>query len=79
MLLGLRDGEALGIMRSQPEGDTARTAETITKEVDPLPGSEPPGGQTQKQIDQSMTGTIKQFPEVLPGWGKATGRSDTHT
>ena len=33
-LLGLRDGEALGIMKIQPEGDTIRQLNMITKEVE---------------------------------------------
>ena len=78
-ILRLRDREALGIMSIQPEGDTVRTVGMITKEADPPLGAERSGGQTQEQIDQRMTGIVKQFPEVLSGWGKATGRSDMHT
>ena len=66
-LLGLRDGEALGIMSIKPEGDTVRTVETITKEADPPPGAKRSGGQTQEQIDQRMTEIVKQFLEVFSG------------
>ena len=53
-LLGLRDREALGIMKIQPKGDTVRQLNMVTKEAKPLPGSPVSGGETQGQIDQKM-------------------------
>ena len=67
-LLGLRDGEALGIIKIKPEGEAVklwdtgacattaqvRRLDTFTKEAVPAPDEIVSGGQTQGQIDQSM-------------------------
>ena len=77
-LLGLRDREALGIMKIQPKGDTVRQLYMIVKEAKPLPGAPVSGGETQGQIDQKMAEIKEQFPKVFMGLGRATGVLDIH-
>ena len=77
-LLGLRDGEALGIMKIQPEGKTVRQLNMTVKEAKSLPGAPVSGGETQGQIDQKMAKIKEQFPKVFTGLGRATGVPDIH-
>ena len=69
-LLGLRDAEALGILKINPEGDTMRT------NADPPPGAEMTGEQTQEQIDQSMMETMKLFQKAPSDLGGNMGASN---
>ena len=62
-LLGLRDGENLGILKIRLKGNTARTG------ADPPPGAETRGRQTQEQIDQSMMEAMKLFQKALSELG----------
>ena len=77
-LLGLRDGEVLGIMKIQPEGEMVRWLQMTVKEAKPLPGTPVSGGETQGQIDQRMSKIKGQFPKVFMGLGRATGVPDIH-
>ena len=73
-LLGLKDGEALGIIKIQPEGEQVRRLDMFTKEKgSAAPGSVVSGGQTQAQIDQNMVDLVDQFPKLFTGLGRATG------
>ena len=73
-LLGLKDGEALGIIKIRPEGEQVRRLDMFTKEKSSAaPGSVVSGGQTQAQIDQSMVDLVNQFPKLFTGLGRATG------
>ena len=77
-LLGLRDGEALGIIRIQPEGEIVRRLDMFTKEDIIADGEVVSGGKTQEQIDQTMVELVGKFPKVFTGLGRATGVPDIH-
>ena len=77
-LLGLKDGEALGIINIQPEGEPVRRLDMFTKEAEPAPGTVVSGGQTQDQIDKTMADLVAKFPKVFKGLGRATGVPDIH-
>ena len=77
-LLGLKDGEALGIINIQPEGEPVRRLDMFTKEAEPAPGTVVSGGQTQAQIDETMADLVAKFPKVFTGLGRATGVPDIH-
>ena len=71
-LLGLRDGEALGIIKIQPEGETVRQLDTVIREKDPADDDVVSGNQTQAEIDRSMEEIVSKFPKVFKGLGRAT-------
>ena len=58
-LLGLRDGQTLGILKIILEGNLARMS------TDPPPGAETRGRQTQEQLDQSMEDMMKLLQKAL--------------
>ena len=77
-LLGLKDGEDLGIIKIRPEGEQVRRLEVFTKEASPAPDEVVSGGQRQDQIDENMVKLVAQFPNVFKGLGRATGVPDIH-
>ena len=72
-LLGLRDGEALGIIKIQLEGEPVRRLDMFTKEAAPAPQATVSGGQNQGQIDQHMADLVDKFPKVFLWLDRATG------
>ena len=76
VIIGVERQRGPGHHKIQPEGDTVRTLDMITKQADPLLGAEISGGQTQEQINEQMTEIVKQFPKVFSGLGRATGVPD---
>ena len=62
-LLGLRDGEGLGIIKIQPEGEPVRRLDMFT--AAPAPEETVSGGQNQGQIDQHMSDLVGKFPKVF--------------
>ena len=79
-LLGLKDGEELGIIKIQPEGGLGNFTESAVRRVDDdiAEGGQSSGGQTQEQIDQDMADLVEKFPKVFKGLGRATGVPDIH-
>ena len=88
-LLGLKDGEALGIIKIQPDGhrqlEHAEAADTkirrldmVTNQDGAVEGGIVSGGQTQEQINQDMSALVGKFPKVFKGLGRATGVPDIH-
>ena len=79
-LLGLKDGEELGIIKIQPEGGLFNFTESTVRQVDDdiAEGGQCSGGQTQEQIDQDMVDLVEKFPKVFKGLGRATGVTDIH-
>ena len=75
-LLGLKDGENLGIIEINPEGKTdqvvVRQLATFKKEQVPRTGVVS-GGETQDEITNNMERLVGQFPELFRGVG--TGQS----
>ena len=58
-MLGLRDGEALGIMRIMPGGETARL------NAGPPPGMKTAEEQTHESIGQGKTGAMELIQDTL--------------
>ena len=74
-LLGLKDGEELGIIKINPKGHTdqqqmVRQLATYNKEQGAKTGIAS-GGHTQEQIMASMFETTARFPELFTGVGRA--------
>jgi hypothetical protein len=73
-LLGLKDGENLGIIEINPEGKTdqvvVRQLATFKKEQVPRTGVVS-GGETQDEITNNMERLVGQFPELFRGVGRA--------
>ena len=74
LLLGLKDGEGLGIIKIQPSGEQVRRMDMFTKVAGSAPpGSVASGGETQLEIDQSMVNLVDQFLNVFTRLGRANG------
>ena len=73
-LLGLREGEALGVINITVEGGKPREmiaqVENTKKASAPVDGPIS-GGQTQKDIDNKMEEIVDRFPKVFNGLGRA--------
>ena len=70
-LLGLKDGQALGIISIMPEGtQQVRQLSSVRKEKMPSTG-EVSGGQTQDQITHKMERLVGQFSSLFEGVGRA--------
>ena len=76
LLLSLKDGEALSIIKIQLEGDPVQMLDMSMKEADPLPGAVISGGQTLEQIDEHMREIIGEIPKVFTGLGRVVGVPD---
>ena len=73
-LMGLKDGEALGIIKIDPKGaseDKVNHLDAMKKEEPVKLGKIVSGGQTQAEIDKKMEDIVKKTPEVFEGLGKA--------
>jgi hypothetical protein len=73
-LLGLKDGEALGIINIQPKGASKEKVNQLSslKKKEPVQFGEIVSGvQTQAQIDKKMEEIVKKTPEGFEGIGKA--------
>ena len=75
-LLGLKDGESLGIIKIKPEGEQAAGVETVAQMYD-VAKQQPrcgviSGEQTQDQIDRSMQEIVGPHMKVFQGIGQAT-------
>ena len=71
-LLGLKDGESLGIINIKPEGKTEEVRQLnmeVKKDV-PNQGMVS-GGQTQEEIDIQMEEITKKYKDVFKGLGRA--------
>ena len=77
-LLGLQDGEALGIIKIEPDGESVRRLEQVTKQPVPEKQEVVSDGQTQQEIDQEMEGLVKGYPKVFHGLGRATKMPPVH-
>ena len=75
-LLGLKDGEALGIIQIKPEGQEKNEEDTV-RQLYNMPRQEYPksgvisGGQTQVEIDRVMEELIRPHQKVFQGIGAA--------
>ena len=72
-LLGLRDGEALGIIEIKPEGRYEMVGRVTPEYKLPPPGEGEvvSGGQTQAQIDSKLEKIIEGYTSVFEGIGRA--------
>ena len=67
-LLGLRDGEALGIIQINPNGEIVRQATVNDPRIKEIVS----GDETQEDIDKNMDNMVNGFKEVFKGIGRAT-------
>ena len=77
-LLGLQDGEALGIIRIETDGESVRRLEQLTKQPVPEKKEVVSDGQTQQEIDQEMEALVNGYPKVFDGPGRATKVPPVH-
>ena len=82
-LLGLKDGESLGIITIKPKGMKKGVEKKPVQENEDLNHVEyqqktvsvekgiVSGGQTQEQIDSDIKVLVDQYPQVFTGLGKA--------
>ena len=71
-LLGLKDGQALGIIEINPEGksEVVRQLEAEKKLPAPVEG-DVSGGQTQEQVDCGVERIVGRYDSVFAGIGRA--------